>query len=349
MAMSTMPTTALPLSVRNSTVKCSALLFAVITVALGAGGCARTIRGEGEAIVVSGNIEVIDAQLAFKIPGRLVERAADEGDKINAGQLIARLDDVELTQQLDLRRAELAGVEAGLAELVAGSRPQEVAAVEATLRSAEAERDRASLEGRRQEELHATNASSDRELETARAQLRVAEARANEARERLALVREGPRQETIAQGRARVAQARAAVALAESQVGNARLTAPFKGVVLERHAEPGEFVGAGAPILTAADTSRVWLRAYVNQSDLGRIQRGQPVDVRTDSYPDKTYVGRLAFIADEAEFTPKTVQTTKERVTLVYRIKIDLDNASGELKPGMAADATIRPAAAVGN
>jgi HlyD family secretion protein len=329
--------------------KRAVLAWAALGAAILISACARGGRADGDAIVVSGNIEVIDAQLAFKIPGRLVERAADEGDKITAGQLIARLDDVELTQQLDLRRAELAAAEAGLAELVAGSRPQEIAAAEATLRSAEAERDRAALEERRQRELHATNASSDRELETAQAQLRVAEAHANEARERLALVREGPRQEAIAQARARVAQAGAAVALAESQVGNARLIAPFSGVVIERHAEPGEFVSAGAPILTVADTSRVWLRAYVNQTDLGRIKRGQPVEVRTDSYPDKTYTGRLTFIADEAEFTPKTVQTAKERVTLVYRIKIDLDNASGELKPGMAADATIRPSAGAGN
>ncbi len=315
----------------------------LVAAVLFVGACARTERRPKGAITVSGNIEVIDAQLSFKIPGRLVERAVDEGDHVTAGQLIARLDDTELVQQLDARRAELAAAEAALAELLAGSRPQEIAAAEAALRSAEAVRDRTRLEARRQQDLRATDVATDRELENAQAQLHVAEAQVNEARERLALVREGPRKETIAQARARVAQAQAAVALAQTQVENAQLHAPANAVVLERHAEPGEFVSAGAPILTVADLSHVWLRAYLNETDLGRIQLGQSADVHTDSFPDKTYHGRLTFIAQEAEFTPKTVQTTKERVTLVYRIKIDLDNASGELKPGMAADATLVP------
>jgi len=340
-----MKTTVLPISGRSPRADRTRRAVAVLFVAaIVLSGCARRDRTAAGDIVVSGNIEVIDAQLAFKIPGRLIERSADEGDRVAAGQLIARLDEVELAQQLDVRRAELAAAQAGLAELVAGSRPQEIALAEAALGSATAELERAQLEARRQEELHTRNVSSDRDLETAHAQLSVAEARANEARERVALVREGPRQETIAQARARVAQAQAAAALAETQVGNARLASPLSGVVLERHAEPGEFVGAGAPILTVADTSRVWLRAYVNHTDLGRIKLGQAVAVRSDSFPDKTYPGRITFISSEAEFTPKTVQTTKERVTLVYRIKVDLDNASGELKPGMAADATIPPA-----
>jgi HlyD family secretion protein len=342
-----MKTTVRPLSARLLSTEPWRLAAAVLFVAvLFAGGCARADRESGGAIVVSGNIEVIDAQLAFKIPGRLIERRADEGDHISVDQLIAQLDDAELRQMRDLRAAELAAARSVLDELVAGSRPQEIASAEAALRSAEAELHRAELEAHRQEELRAQDVSALRDLEIARTQRAVAAARVGEATAHLALLREGPRQETIAQARARVAQAQAAVALAETQLSNAQLLAPFSGVVLERHAEPGEFVAAGAPILTAADTSRVWLRAYLDQTDLGRVQLGQAVEVRTDSYPDKTYPGRLTYISDEAEFTPKTVQTTKERVTLVFRIKVDLDNTSGELKPGMAADATIAPAAA---
>lgn len=305
-----------------------------------ASGC-RDSKAVADSVPVSGNIEVVDARLSFKIPGRLVERAADEGDRVAAGQLIARLDDTELKQELALRTAELAGAEAALAELEAGSRPQEIAAAEAALRSAEAERDRSQLEFARQRELRATETIAPREFESAEAQMRVAEARVAEAAQRLALLREGPRKETIAQARARVAQANAAVALADSRVADAGLEAPFAGVVLEKHAEAGEFVAAGAPIISVADTAQVWLRAYVNQTDLGRVQLGAAVEVRTDTFPDKIYHGRLAFISSEAEFTPKTVQTAKERVTLVFRVKIDLDNASGELKPGMAADARI--------
>jgi HlyD family secretion protein len=315
---------------------------AALIVAACLAGCGRAGRDVDGAIMVSGNIEVTDARLAFKIPGRLIERTVDEGDQVQTGQLVARLDAIELEQQLAVRRAEHAGALAQLAELEAGSRPQEIAAAEATLRSAQAERVRSALEFARQRDLRTTDAVSERELESARAVLQVAEARENAAAEQLALVREGPRRERIDQARAGVAQAVAAVALATTQVTNARLEAPFAGVVLEKHAEPGEFVAAGAPIVTIADTAHVWVRAYVNQTDLGRLRLGQPVEVRTDTFPDKVYDGRLTFISSEAEFTPKTVQTAKERVKLVFRVKVEIENAAGELKPGMAADAVMR-------
>ena len=276
-------------------------------------------------LVLSGNLEVTDAQLGFKVPGRVAERLVSEGDRVKAGQPVARLDDTEQQEQLALRQAELAGAEASLAALVAGSRPQEIAAAEATLRSAEADR--------------------DRELEASQAQLKVAEARTAEAGERLKLVREGPRAEDLALGRARVEQARASVALAGTQLENTHLISPLTGVVLSHNIEPGEFVSPGTPVITVADTAHVWVRAYVNQTDLGRLRLGQKVEVRTDTFPDKLYEGTVGFIASEAEFTPKTVQTAKERVKLVFRVKVDLANPNDELKPGMPADAIIRAAA----
>ena len=118
------------------------------------------------------------------------------------------------------------------------------------------------------------------------------------------------------------------------------------GVVLSKNIEPGEYVSPGTPVVTVTDIGHVWLRAYVNETDLGRVRLGQKVAVHTDTFPGKAYEGTVAFIAPEAEFTPKTIQTTKERVKLVFRIKIDLDNPNGELKPGMPADATL-PATAL--
>jgi HlyD family secretion protein len=297
-----------------------------------------------DTLVLSGNIEVTDAQLGFKVPGRVVERTVSEGDRVQAGQLVARLDDAEQRDQLVLRRAELAGAAAALAEFEAGSRPQEIAAAAATLHSAEAERERARLDFARQQELRRKDAIADRELEAAQAQLKVAEARTAEAAERLKLVQEGPRAEDIAQARARVDQARAAVALAQTQLDNTRLVSPLTGVVLSHNIEPGEFVSPGTPVVTVADLAHVWVRAYVNQTDFGRIAHGQKVEVRTDTFPGKTYEGTIGFIASEAEFTPKTVQTAKERVKLVFRIKVDIANPRDELKPGMAADVSI-PAA----
>ncbi|PTX91453.1 HlyD family efflux transporter periplasmic adaptor subunit [Opitutus sp. ER46] len=312
---------------------CAALLLAV--------GCNRSRVDPNGARVLSGNIEVVDAQLGFKIAGRIAQRPVFEGDPVKVGQLVAQLDDIEQKQQLALRRAELAAAEAALAELEAGSRPQEIAAAAAALRSAEAERDRARVDFKRQQELLQQAAISTREHDTAEAQLKVAEARVVEAGEKLQLVREGPRAEVIQQARARVAQARAAVALAETQVDNTRLVSPLTGVVLSHHLEPGEFVSPGTPVVTVADTVHVWVRAYLDQSDLGRLRRGQKVAVTTDSFPGKSYEGIVGFIASEAEFTPKTVQTTKERVKLVFRVKVDINNPNDELKPGMPADVHI--------
>jgi HlyD family secretion protein len=158
-----------------------ALTTALAAVALLLAACSRGNGTRAGDLVLSGNIEVIDAQLGFKVPGRVAERLVSEGDRIQAGQLVARLDDVEQREQLALRRAELAGAEAALAGLVAGSRPQEIAAAEATLRSTEADHDRARLDFARQQELRAKDAIAERELEASQAQLKVAEARTAEA------------------------------------------------------------------------------------------------------------------------------------------------------------------------
>ncbi len=320
------------------------LLAAALAVAALLPACTRSGAGAAGELVLSGNLEVDDAQLGFKTAGRVVARPVSEGDRVRAGQLIAQLDDAEQQSQLALRRAELAAAEAGLAELEAGSRPQEIAASAATVRSAEAERDRLRLDFTRQQELRNKAVISDRDFESTQAQLKVAEARAAEANERLKLVQEGPRVETIRQARARADQARAAVALATTQLDNTRLFSPLSGTVLSHNIEPGEFVAPGTPVVTVAETGQMWVRAYLNQTDLGRLRHGQPVVVRTDSFPGRDFPGTVGFISSEAEFTPKTVQTPKERVKLVFRIKVDVANPKDELKPGMPADVII-PAA----
>jgi HlyD family secretion protein len=317
----------------------AAALLAAAVLVLGA--CTRSPKVRSGDLLLSGNIEVTDAQLGFKVPGRVAVRLVSEGEQVTAGQLIARLDDTEQQQQVVLRRAELDAVQAVLAELEAGSRPQEIAAVAAALRSAEAERDRVRLDFTRAQELRVKEVIADREFETVQAQLKVAEARAAEAAERLKLVQEGPRAETILQARARAAQAQAAVALAGTQLDHTRLVSPMAGTVLSHNIEPGEFVAAGTPVVTVADTVHVWVRAYLDQSDLGRVRHGQKVVVRTDSFPGRDFAGTVGFIASEAEFTPKTVQTPKERVKLVFRLKVDVANPQDELKPGMPADVVI--------
>lgn len=162
-----------------------------------------------------------------------------------------------------------------------------------------------------------------------------------ETRERARLIQAGPRPETILQARARTKQAAAALALAQTRLDQTRLVSTLDGVVLSHHVEAGEFVAAGTPVVTVADTVHMWVRAYLNETDLGRLRLGQKVTVRTDATTNRTHEGTVAFISSEAEFTPKTVQTPKERVRLVYRVKVDVLNPRDELKTGMPADVIV--------
>jgi len=345
------------------------------------------------AITVSGNIEVIDAEVSFKIPGRVVERSVDEGDTVTSGQLIARLEDSDLKQEVGVAASQLRAAEAALAELeagsrpeeiaaaragadraqasldqlLAGSRPQEIAAASAAVAAAAADAANLKAEFDRQKALYETRTISSSAFDAARAASDAAGARLDQAREQLKLVQEGPRREeidqaraaatqakeeyslvekgpraeTIDSARARVQQGRDALALAETRLGYAAVNSPLAGVVLSKNIEPGEYVAAGTPVVTVGDLENVFLRAYVNETDLGRVKLGQRVIVTTDTYPGKTYEGRISFIGSQAEFTPKNVQTPKERVKLVYRIKVDLKNPDMELKAGMPADAAV--------
>jgi HlyD family secretion protein len=301
----------------------------------------REVREDG-TIRVSGNIEVTDVEVSFKIPGRIVERAVEEGMAVSAGQIVARLDSADLEREASLREAELQAVEAALKELVRGSRPQEVARAKAAAAAAQAEAERLSREYERARALYARDSISRQEHDRAQAAFLVAEQKGNEARETLRLVEEGPRKEQIEQGRARVRQAKEALGLARTRLSYATVASPLAGIVLSESAEPGDYVGAGTPVVTVGNLSEVWLRAYVEETDLGRVKAGMPVDVTADTYPGKVYAGRISFISSQAEFTPKSVQTRKERVKLVYRIKVDVANPSMELKPGMPADGVVR-------
>ncbi len=301
---------------------------------------ARPQRAEN-SITVSGNIEVTEAQISFKIPGRVRQRLVDEGEMVVKGQVIARLEDTDLIQEVDIRKGDLAAVQAALAELLAGSRPQEIAVARAAVESAKALLTDAENNFQRIRKLLDRKLVAQQEFDSAEARTLVARSRLKEAEERLKLAEEGPRKETIEQARARVAQAKAALALAQTRLGYATLYSPLSGVVLSKNIEPGEYVVPGTPIVTVGDLINVWLRAYINETDLGRVKLGQKVRVTTDTWPDKIYTGALSFISSEAEFTPKNVQTQRERVKLVYRVKIDIKNTKLELKPGMPGDATI--------
>ena len=355
-------------------------------------------------IVVSGNIELTEVNIAFKTAGRLIERTVDEGDTVKQGQVIARLDRDQLTAQhalqvaglesaesqlaqaqtalqweketlaadIEQRTADLASNQARLAELKNGSRPQEKQDAQAAVDSAQAEMGRAKSDWDRAQVLHRDDDISTAQFDQYRSRWETATAALNSAKEKQALVLAGPRAEVVnaqaaqverSRGALKMAQAnalemkrreqelptraaeisrsRANIALIDSQLADTIATSPVDGVVLVKSADPGEVLSAGTTVVTIGDIEHPWLRGYVDESDLGKVKLGSKVKVTTDSYKGKVYDGRVSFISSEAEFTPKQIQTEQERVKLVYRIKIDLDNSSRELKSNMPADAEI--------
>jgi len=301
----------------------------------------RSGNGKGQ-IRVSGNIEVTTVEVSFKIPGRVSERMVDEGEAVKPGQPIARLDSEDLAHEVALRQAELQAVQATLNELIAGSRKEEIAQAEAEHAAVQAEAKNYADDYRRQEALFQREVISRQKLDSSRAAYENSKARERQAAESLALVRKGPRQERIDQARAKVREAQAALSIATTRLGYANLASPASGVVMAKNIEPGEQVAAGTPVVTIGELDSVWVRAYINESDLGRVKVGQKARVTVDTWPGKSYEGIVTFIASEAEFTPKNVQTQKERVKLVYRVKVTIPNPNMELKPGMPADAEIK-------
>lgn len=303
-------------------------------------GCKPSGAG-GNAIRVSGNIEVIETQVSFRIPGRILTRLVDEGDAVTAGQQIATLDDQDLVQQLALRQADVAVAKAALLMLENGSRVEEIERAKAAVEAIKADLERLRADDARQKALFEKEIISANAYDATHSLLASTQAHVREAQQTYILLKKGPRVEDIEQARARVDQATQALALAQTQRTYATVTSPLTGVVLSKNAEPGEVVSAGTPIVTVGDVHNVYLRAYVDETDLDRIKLGQKVRITIDDQSGKSFEGKLTFISPESEFTPKVVQTQKERVKLVYRIKIDIPNPDQALKPGMPADAEI--------
>jgi len=322
--------------------------FLLLAAVAGAGAgvvvwLAQGIHGDTGAVGVTGTIEARQIDVSAKITGRIVELAVREGQTVTRGQLIARLDTG--TQAADVRRAEAAlrMAEAQLNDLQAGSRRQEIEQARANLRNTVATRDWTERELQRTRELHGRELVALQEVERARQAYDVAAANEVSARERLDLVAAGPRPHEVDAARARVEEATAALAMARTRLDEARLESPIAGVVLHKNVEAGETVNPGVSLVTLMDPRDVWLRAYLPETDIGRVKIGQVATVAVDAFPGRRFQGAISEIGSAAEYTPRNVQTKKERVNLVFRIKIAVTNPDGVLKPGIPADAEITP------
>jgi HlyD family secretion protein len=293
-------------------------------------------------LMASGTVEATDADLGFPMAGRVLEISVEEGDAVTSGTELARLDTRELDAALAGARAQLEAAEARLVELEGGARPQEVVTAEAAVRAASTRAEEARTERERATTLFGGGAISRQALDRAESAYQVATAALEQAEEQLALVQEGPRTETVRAQTAVVAQARANVARAEARLGNAVVTAPFDGVVTIVHREPGESVTPGAPAITLLAPDDRWVRIYVPEDQMGRVQLGLRAAIVSDTYPDRVYDGEVIFVGSEAEFTPRNVQTAEERTKLVYPVRVRVSDDPGfELKPGIPVDVTL--------
>jgi HlyD family secretion protein len=353
---------------------------------------------------LSGNIELTQVDIAFKSPGRITSLNIKEGSTVTKGQILAEIDRVSLSSQKDreqagveaahaqlaqmitaiqfqresiegdlqLKRADLRSAEARLAELNAGTRSQEIQAARSQVDDLKTWLDQYKRDFDRAQILFKNEDISAAQYEQFRSKYQSTTQSLRQAEQRLALLVEGPRKETVEAARAQVERAQAAIRLAEanrielkrreqelavrraeierakagvsiiaSQLADTTIDSPIDGVVLVKSAEQGEIVAAGATIATIGDIEHPWLRAYIGEKDLGRVKLGTQVKLTNDSFPGKVYIGKITFISSEAEFTPKQIQTQDERVKLVYRIKIEVDNPNHELKSNMPVDAEI--------
>jgi membrane fusion protein PltH len=290
--------------------------------------------------VVYGNVDLRQVQLSFNNNERIAEVLVQEGDRVRQGQLLARLDTRRLEPQVAEAEAQVAAQRQVVQRLRSGSRPEEIAQARANVASAKADAVNARQQYERIKsaaEMSAGRAVRQQDVDSAKAALQVAEAKlvVNERALELAVI--GPRKEDIAEAEARLRANEAQLALLRQQLKDAQLLAPMDAVVRTRILEPGEMASPQRPVFTLAITDPKWVRAYVSESELGKIHAGMSAAVAVDSFPRRRFEGWVGFISPVAEFTPKTVQTQELRTSLVYEVRVFVKDPTDELRLGMPA------------
>ena len=324
--------------------------LAAVLVLLGAAALAwvgwqrRAAGDDAHTLVLYGNVDQRQVALAFNTAERITELTVHEGERVSPGQLLGRLD--RRTSQLRVAQAQahIGVAEQALKRLQAGTRPEEVAQARAAAAAARADADLAAQQLARLQAARDDTAGrgvAPQDLDAAVARRKVAQAQRERADKALALAVAGPRREDIAQAEAQLAAARAELALAERQLEESDLRAPIAAVVRARLLEPGDLASPQRPVLTLAIMQPTWVRTFVPEPRLSQIRAGMAAQVRTDSAPQQPLPGRIGFIASVAEFTPKSVQTEELRSSLVYEVRIEVDDPQDTLRLGMPATVRI--------
>ncbi|MGB5259551.1 MAG: efflux RND transporter periplasmic adaptor subunit [Gammaproteobacteria bacterium] len=319
--------------------------FALLLVlAIGVGGWWYAGKRDGQdetLLVLYGNVDIREIDLAFNNSEHIDQLFAQEGDRVRKGQLLAALHQPRMQAEVTVAEARVAAQKAVVARLEAGSRPEEVRQSRAKVAAARAKQVDAKVTFERTQKLYKQQAVSKQVLDDMQASLDTARADLKVADETLALAVEGPRVENIDEARAMLRADEAQLALAQEVLKDTELYAPADGVIRNRILEPGDMASPQTPVFTLALTNPVWVRAYVAETALGKLAPGMSADVSTDSYPGKTYPGWIGFISPTAEFTPKNVETPELRTRLVYQLRIYVCNPQDELRLGMPATVSI--------
>jgi len=300
------------------------------------------VRGRDDGTMkLSGNVEVTECNVGFKVAGKIRALKVDEGARVKEGDLIAELSSGDVKALVDQNRAALEEARVKLAELKAGSRRQEIGKARADSASLEAELVKARKDFERAGILYENGAISASRFDAAKSAYETRLGQLKSARQQQSLVEEGPRREDIRAAELRVKQLEALVANTEEKLADTRLYAPISGVVFRKNVELGEIVQPGAAVFTIGDLDRPWVKVYVKEDKLALVKLGQKARITVDTYKDRSYEGTVTFISSDAEFTPKNVQTQEERVKLVFGVKVTVTNRDQELKAGMPADVRI--------
>jgi HlyD family secretion protein len=320
------------------------VVVAVILAAAAVFWWHREDRRPANDLVLHGNVDIRQVSLAFEGSGRIAEVRAEEGQKVKAGDVLAVLDTRSLQLQLDQVRAQADAQQQALLRLRHGSRPEEIAQARSRVTAAVADAERADQDLSRLQGIAAnTNGRgvSPQDLDRARSASRMARAKVSEQRDALRLAEIGPRAEDVAGADAQLKSVQAQMALLQHQIDLGQLKAPTDAVVRSRLLEPGDMATLQRPVLALALTHPKWVRVYVGEPDLGRVRPGMPARVWTDSFPDQPLSGTVGSISPSAEFTPKSVQTEELRTSLVYEVRVLVDDPGDVLRLGQPASVRL--------
>ena len=326
--------------------KVKIILAAIVSLALGLvmlaiPGCRHTDPA-AQAIHLNGRIESTTVDLGPKVAGRVVEIHVKEGDRVKAGDLLVRLDLGETMISVEREEAGFRSAEARADDLEAGSRNAEIAAAEAEVGDRRAAVQLAAIEEERQKALLDQAVGTQQDYDRAHTVLERSRAALKMSVQRLALARDGFRDNQTAAAKADAERAAAMLKQSRILAKEGEIRAPADGIIIHRLAEPGQLIGAGQPTLTMAFAGRLFVRTFIPETSLGKVKMGMPAQVTVDAFPNRTFNARITEISPESEFTPKAVETRAERVNLVYAAKADLDRGWNEpLVPGQPAEITV--------